>query len=62
MINENEIWKLLGYKNLKSYNNSKKSKVGIELLLATLTERLEAKHNRQIKELKESIIKSIKEL
>lgn len=55
-INNKEISEILGYKSLKSYQNSKKSKEAIEKLIDVITKRIESKYENKLSLYKQELI------
>lgn len=55
-ITDEEVAKILGYKSLHSYRNSKKSKDFIDKLISELTNRIEITYKEQIDDLKKDLI------
>ncbi len=60
-INEAEVSQILGYKNVKSYRNSKKNREGVNKLINILSKRIEDVYKNEINNFKRDIIIYIKE-
>jgi hypothetical protein len=61
-ITEEEIIKILGYKNSKSYKNSSGINKKINTLIELVLTRIELEHKTRLEAIKKELITSIKEI